>query len=175
MNTPLDTAPLSAIFAATRKCLENESWIDEITAPDEDGEPNDYARRVVSLDDALAALDRLEAADKRERATAEKSSAVGDNAAMRKALLIVKKLFDGQIMFQPAIREAHEAVNAALSKPPRNCDIYRTEAEAEAAFDRFCMKSRTGECKPRECPLRGNGGKYCYVAWLLGTEGGAGR
>ena len=68
----LDTATLSAIFAATRKSLENESWIDEITAPDEDGDPNDYAWRVVSLDDALDALDRIEAAAERERSKWER-------------------------------------------------------------------------------------------------------
>ena len=44
--------------------------------------------------------------------------------AMYDALVKVKRLFDGQIMFQPSIREAHKAVNAALSDPPRNCDVY---------------------------------------------------
>lgn len=34
---------------------------------------------------------------------------------MREALLMVKKLFDGQIMFQNAIKEAHKAVSDALS------------------------------------------------------------
>ena len=48
----------------------------------------------------------------------------GNAAMMRDALLIVKRLFDGRIMFQPAIRKAHEAVNAALAKPPRNCDRF---------------------------------------------------
>ena len=47
---------------------------------------------------------------------------LGNSAAMRDALLKVKELFDGRIMFQQAIREAHEAVNAALATPPRNCD-----------------------------------------------------
>ena len=44
--------------------------------------------------------------------------------AMYDALVKVKRLFDGQIMFQPSIREAHKAVNAALAAPPRNCDLY---------------------------------------------------
>ena len=55
-------------------------------------------------------------------AAAEKYSAVGNAAKMREALLMVKKLFDGRIMFQNAIREAHKAVEAALAAPPRNCD-----------------------------------------------------
>ena len=47
------------------------------------------------------------------------------------ALLMVKKLFDGRIMFQPAIREAHKAVNAALSAPRRNCDVGTAKKQKE--------------------------------------------
>lgn len=46
----------------------------------------------------------------------------GNAAEMREALVRVKRLFDGRLMWQPDIRKAHEAVNAALSSPPRNCD-----------------------------------------------------
>ena len=56
--------------------------------------------------------------------TCEKSSAVGNAAAMREALEMVKRLFDGRLMWQPDIRKAHEAVNSALAKPPRNCDRF---------------------------------------------------
>ena len=52
----------------------------------------------------------------------EERTSDGNAAAMREALLIVKRLFDGRIMFQPAIRKAHKAVDAALSAPARNCD-----------------------------------------------------
>lgn len=50
--------------------------------------------------------DRVEEVWEREREKAD---------AMREALVKVKKLFDGRIMWQPEIREAHEAVNAALA------------------------------------------------------------
>lgn len=53
---------------------------------------------------------------------------------MREALLMVKNLFDGQIMFQNAIREAHKAVNDALAAPSRNCDLYKSEPEAYQAY-----------------------------------------
>lgn len=43
--------------------------------------------------------------------------------AMRDALVMVKRLFDGRLMWQPDISKAHEAVDAALAKPPRNCDV----------------------------------------------------
>ena len=51
----------------------------------------------------------------------ETTTPTGNAAAMREALLIVKRLFDGRLMWQPDIRKAHEAVNAALAAPPRNC------------------------------------------------------
>ena len=46
----------------------------------------------------------------------------GNAAAMREALVMVKRLFDGSLMWQQDIRKAHKAVDAALAKPPRNCD-----------------------------------------------------
>lgn len=94
---------------------------------------------------------------------------VGNSAAMYAALVKVKKLFDGRIMFQPAIREAHKAVNAALAAPPRNCDIYLTEEAVDAAT----MTVR--DCKAcsridMEAPC-----VFCMVRWLLAPakEGGA--
>lgn len=54
--------------------------------------------------------------------------------AMRDALLKVKRLFDGRIMFQQTIREAHEAVNAALAEPPRYCDVLSLEAARKVWF-----------------------------------------
>ena len=57
--------------------------------------------------------------------------------AMREALVIVKRLFDGLLMWQTDIRKAHEAVNAALAAPPRNCDVGTSEEQAER-FYAFC-------------------------------------
>lgn len=54
----------------------------------------------------------------------EERTSDGNAAAMREALLMVKRLFDGRLMWQPDIRKAHEAVNAALAAPPRNCDLF---------------------------------------------------
>lgn len=70
-----ETDPMSAIIASARASLADDSWIDEITQPDEDGQPNDYARRVVRLDDVLAALERVEAAVEREARTREQAAA----------------------------------------------------------------------------------------------------
>ena len=74
--------------------------------------------------------------------------------AMREALLKVKKLFDGRIMFQKAVREAHEVVNAALAAPPRNCDRPECATTKEA----------------QEVWRKEDGGKTAYYEWLLATS-----
>ena len=133
--------------------------------------------------DLLSIADRIEAAAKREREsgaeaaqvcgeigemigreaarrsderTAEKSSAVGNAAAMREALLVVKRLFDGRLMWQPDIRKAHEAVDAALAKPPRNCD--RPECATTNAAQDVWRKE--------------DGGKTAYYEWLFAEAKG---
>lgn len=80
-----------------------------------------------------------------------------DMKAMRDALLKVKKLFDGRIMFQPDIREAHKAVEAALAAPPRNCDVGTSDEQSER-FENFCLKhigcaEETGGRHCVGCPL----------------------
>ena len=65
--------------------------------------------------------------------------------AMREALVIVKRLFDGLLMWQTDIRKAHEAVDSALAAP----------------LDAHCRKCLT-------CPLREKDGgvpKHCEFAW----------
>lgn len=63
-------------------------------------------------------------AAKRRIATDGNLSPAGNMATMYEALVRVKRLFDGRLMWQPDIRKAHEAVNAALAAPPRNCDRF---------------------------------------------------
>ena len=104
------------------------------------------------LRQAADMMDRAddEAAAKREReTTSEKSSQVGNAAAMREALVIVKRLFDGLLMWQTDIRKAHEAVNAALAEPPRNCDVGTVKEQSEMFFE-FCTPKRCDECKVHE-------------------------
>ena len=74
--------------------------------------------------------------------------------AMYDALVKVKRLFDGQIMFQSSIREAHKAVNASLIEPPRNCD--RPECATTKAAQDVWRKE--------------DGGKTAYYEWLLAAS-----
>jgi hypothetical protein len=94
-----------------------------------------------------------------------KHSSVGNMAAMYEALVRVKRLFDGRLMWQPDIRKAHEAVNSALSEPPRNCDIYTTEESVDEA----CASIR--ECVG--CPSQDHEAPcvFCTVRWLLAPAG----
>ena len=81
----------------------------------------------------------------------EKTMEASNVRAMYDALVKVKRLFDGQIMFQPSIREAHKAVNAALIKPPRNCD--RPECATFKAAQYVWHRE--------------DGGKTMYYEWIL--------
>lgn len=70
---------------------------------------------------------------------------IGNTAKMHDALLMVKKLFDGRIMFQPAIREAHKAVDAALSYPPRNCDVMPLETARKVWYVKEILPRLIGD------------------------------
>ena len=103
-----------------------------------------------STDYLRVLADRIEAAAKRERETTrEKSSAVGNAAEMREALVMVKRLFDCRLMWQSDIRKAHEAVNSALAESPRNCDVGTVKERSERVF-KFCTPKRCDECKSHE-------------------------
>ena len=95
-------------------------------------------------------------AAKRRIATDGKLSTAGNMAAMREALVMVKRLFDGRLMWQPDIRKAHEAVDAALAKPPRNCD--RPECATTNAAQDVWRKE--------------DGGKTAYYEWLFAEAKG---
>lgn len=97
-------------------------------------------------------------------------------AAMYKALVAVKKLFDGRIMFQSDIRNCHKQVNAALVEPPRNCDIYGTPTELDKAFEHECVKFREGKCKPWSCSIpAGTGASSCLLAFVYARDREAGH
>ena len=87
--------------------------------------------------------------------------------AMREALLVVKRMFDGMIMFQPAIRKAHKAVDASLAATPRNCDVGTAE-EQEKRFNSFCKThlSGTRSICSAQCPCVGCRSMFhCLTKW----------
>lgn len=84
----------------------------------------------------------------------------GDVKAMRDALVMVKRLFDGRLMWQTDIRKAHEAVNSALAAPPRNCDVGSAEEQTERFVD-FCYRSE----KCVSCQMEPEEGTDCILKW----------
>lgn len=156
--------PLSAVLAETRKSLKDDSWIDEITALDEDGEPDDFARRVVPLDAALEAIDRIEAEAKRERAP-------GNAAAMRAALEWIVKLApeypaDG-VDWNALAAEAFLTASSALATPARNCDVGTAEEQAER-HGRFCAAHYKADAVDAQCfgrPASDKKETSCEFVW----------
>ena len=120
------------------------------TAREIRSEPSNQYRRELAVMLEVEA-DRIEAAFNQSVTNCNR---LGNASKMREALLNVKGLFDGRIMFQKAIREAHEAVNAALSAPPRNCD--RPE----------CVTTKEAQ----EVWRKEDGGNTAYYEWLLETS-----
>ena len=87
----------------------------------------------------------------------------GNAATMYEALVRVKCLFDGRLMWQPDIRKAHEAVDAALSAPPRNCDVGTAEGQY-ARVRAFCKRHKVG-LRCVDCPVNGMLPKNCALIW----------
>lgn len=160
--------------------------------------------------------DRIEAAWKRERAkveadalevggiveaarTAEKSSALGNAAAMREALVKAKKAIchhaeyvcqslsweNSDIQSNCAdilcahrdLCEAKTAINAALAEPARNCDVGTAEEQAER-MRLYCNshgEDESGCFRCEKCPFLTD--ERCELAWAQtpyeAQEGGA--
>lgn len=77
------------------------------------------------------------------------------SSKQREALVAVKKLFDGRIMFQPAIRACHKQVNEALAEPLRECDRFADEKQADALHAAFIEHCNRCDC-PMGCDHRKN-------------------
>jgi hypothetical protein len=104
--------------------------------------------------------DRIEAARKRED---------GNAAALREALANLVDVIDRYDSGSPlwwhcgakGVKPLKDA-KAALSAPPRNCDLYATPDAAELAFDDYCHDRRenpTEVCRRKSC-------RDCQREWL---------
>lgn len=114
--------------------------------------------------DALAVGGIVEAARRREE-TAEKSSAVGNAAAMLGAMLAIRDINDRRPHDADGY-EINDIINDALSAPARNCDIYKNKKDAEAAFISEECKHPCGNCTINDeygCALI----HECGVDWLF--------
>lgn len=101
----------------------------------------------------------------------------GNAAAMRDALEAIRNLaYEVQDMnregdnVKTSMPTAWviDIVSAALSAPPRNCDVGTAE-EQDARFGEFCVMRRTGSCAGCPDPVGGftvaNGIRECALVW----------
>ena len=103
--------------------------------------------------------------------TREKSSAVGNAAAMREALEQIRELLSigGKPDTAMCIRyeSAYLIAKEALSAPPRNCDVGTAE-EQEKRFNSFCKThlSGTRSICSAQCPCVGCRSMFhCLTKW----------
>ena len=115
-----------------------------------------------------------------------------DTEAMREALRTLRQRFDNNVMayqdryfkfsgwhwhkkaaeaarWRDVFCELREACDAALAKPPRNCNV-GTAKEQARRFLKFCVRQ---DCE-KACPFRGCSNSYeCAFAWaqMSYTEG----
>lgn len=115
-------------------------------------EMRDMAEQILHADDDWyedAGHMLLQAADMMEReSTSEKSSAVGNAAAMRETLLkasIVLKEATHHHLTEEYINECRVLLHSALSSPPRNCDAFSKAQVLEMLEDRSFSKEDTIE------------------------------
>ena len=129
-----------------------------------------------SGDHARVLAGRIEAAHKRERGNAAKL-----REALKRAWLFVSATRESFAF----VREGRidrdklcEDIDAALSAPPRNCDV-GTAQEQDERFHRFCVKHHTGSCAGCHNPVGdytvANGVRECALVWaqMPYEEGGA--
>ena len=133
--------------------------IDDIVADiraQNQGLPEDSYALSPLVCDLLGLADRIEAAyNFKLEAVCENSSHVGNAAAMREALeAVVKVGYPHNFQKEaPHIRaycyEITTAIKkcfAALSSPPRNCDVGTAEEQFKR-FNKFCFPIKCRECK----------------------------
>lgn len=182
---------------------ENETIVDIVAELQRCGDKwiNDKAKTTTECLGLIAIqfARRIEAAWKREREASRAywtkkcrdtitehdryCSPVGNAAAMREALVAVKKSIDGigesSLDCDPTILMASltqvcarlsARIERALSAPARNCDLYASTTEAlkaqDVAFNEDNFKN--GECK-LGCPGCDDGLINCKILWLFAT------
>ncbi len=167
---------IADIAAFIRKCLD---LLDNELSRKSNGETSMSAEALLCpVLNAKAALDRLDAAWKREHNSAPKSPApttCGNAAAQREALSLARNVLakwsrDTPFRAWNEIGAAIDKCDAALSEPPRNCDIFTTGAKINEGIREWC---RNHDCD--KCPFLNDGCDSCYASWMLSTatEGGA--
>lgn len=144
-------AEADSIEASVRGSLKVEEGLNGMPFTESDLEP---ALDLVMTKRKKA--DRLEAAWKREKATTEKSSTVGDAAKLRVALLRCDAIAQlPEVRNEQSIKDMRNIIRQALAAPPRNCDVGTAEEQTRRMEAEYCHVQKSCYESPsgRECPL----------------------
>lgn len=131
---------------------------------------NSTSDGIIAINGRIVA-DRIGAAWKREKSTAEKSSAVGDRAKLREAVekIAAMPVVDEECQCPECVRRrtVRDIARAALAAPPRNCDRFGGETEAMVAF--LNEKWLVGVADLKDYPFCewSHVMKAMYAKWLL--------
>ena len=91
---------------------------------------------------------------------------LGNAAKIREALEDAEKVLDdsshSMCGIPPHMNDLLARIRAALSAPPRNCDV-GTVAEQDERFDKYCYDHRSHEICCGKCPIFGE--PCCELAW----------
>lgn len=123
---------------------------------------------VAMYDHVLSGLWAIEEAERIcDKLNSEAKTASGNTAEMREALIWMKERMNAAIQDGSFdCYEALEKIDAALSAPPRNCDV-GTAKEQDERFRDFCPKythgGSTSDCEG--CKLSGSECCECAIAW----------
>ena len=100
--------------------------------------------------------------------TSEKSSAVGNAAAMRETLLRCDAIAQmPEIREYTIVKEMRNLIKKALAAPPRNCDVGTAEEQAKR-FKSFCKTHLSGirSICSTQCPCVGCRSMFhCLTKW----------
>ena len=156
----LDAAHKREVDALKQRCVE---LVAEVAAKDE---------VIKRLNDAISEEQR------RKMATAENSSAVGDCAKLREALVSIKAGIlkrRSENVWYITDSDILEKIDAALTAPPRNCDVGTAE-EQYARYEDFCCKHYKWNCSSGTCLQCPFSEPTCKFSWAqLPYESEAGK
>jgi hypothetical protein len=97
--------------------------------------------KLLQIDDRMFDL----IADEIEEATCDKSSQVGNAAAMFKALKQIDRIVWDKRRHTKEEVEAHRLATEALTRPPRNCDVMSLESAKKLWFAKEILPRLDGD------------------------------
>ena len=118
----------------------------------------DISRMLRQAADMMDRADSETAAKRERESTREKSSVVGNAAAMRETLLRCDAIAQlPEIREYVIVKDMRNLIKKALAAPPRNCDVGTADEQAER-HKRWCDLQSIKDCWGVDC-------RKCIAKW----------